>query len=86
MIKGAITTGEFLSFTLYLGLMIAPIVQMGNIGSQLNRSSCRFRSYRRAYEYGRPKKNLVIVRLNLRMLKETYLLIMFLLVMKKEKM
>ena len=35
MIKGAITTGEFLSFTLYLGLMIAPIVQMSNIGSQL---------------------------------------------------
>lgn len=35
MIKGDITTGEFLSFTLYLGLMIAPIIQMGNIGSQL---------------------------------------------------
>ena len=29
------TTGEFISFTLYLGLMIAPIVQMSNIGSQL---------------------------------------------------
>ncbi|TCI84821.1 ABC transporter ATP-binding protein [Tenacibaculum sp. M341] len=34
MIKGEMTTGEFLSFTLYLGLMIAPIVQMSNIGSQ----------------------------------------------------
>jgi subfamily B ATP-binding cassette protein MsbA len=30
-----LTVGEFLSFTLYLGFMIAPIVQMSNIGSQL---------------------------------------------------
>jgi len=29
------TTGDFLSFTLFLGFMIAPIVQMSNIGSQL---------------------------------------------------
>ncbi len=29
------TTGDFLSFTLYLGFMIAPIVQMSNIGSQI---------------------------------------------------
>jgi subfamily B ATP-binding cassette protein MsbA len=29
------STGDFLSFTLYLGFMIAPIVQMSNIGSQL---------------------------------------------------
>ncbi|EDM43186.1 ABC transporter, ATP-binding/permease protein [unidentified eubacterium SCB49] len=35
MIEGSMTTGEFLSFTLFLGLMIAPIVQMSNIGSQL---------------------------------------------------
>lgn len=35
MIQGEMSTGEFLSFTLYLGLMIAPIVQMSNIGSQL---------------------------------------------------
>ncbi len=34
MIQGSLTTGEFLSFTLYLGLMIAPIIQMSNIGSQ----------------------------------------------------
>ena len=27
--------GEFVSFTLFLGFMIAPIVQMSNIGSQL---------------------------------------------------
>lgn len=33
--KGDLTFGEFLSFTLYLGFMIAPIVQMSNIGSQL---------------------------------------------------
>ena len=35
MIYGDMTTGEFLSFTLFLGFMIAPIVQMSNIGSQL---------------------------------------------------
>lgn len=29
------TMGDFLAFTLYLGFMIAPIVQMSNIGSQL---------------------------------------------------
>ncbi len=31
----ALTVGEFLTFTFLLGLMIAPIVQMSNIGSQL---------------------------------------------------
>ena len=35
MIIGDMTTGEFLFFTLILGFMIAPIVQMSNIGSQL---------------------------------------------------
>ncbi len=35
MIKGTMTMGDFLAFTLYLGFMIAPIVQMSNIGSQI---------------------------------------------------
>jgi ABC-type multidrug transport system fused ATPase/permease subunit len=35
IMTGKLTFGEFLSFTLYLGFMIAPIVQMSNIGSQL---------------------------------------------------
>ncbi len=35
IINDDLTLGEFLSFTLYLGFMIAPIVQMSNIGSQL---------------------------------------------------
>jgi len=35
MIEGTMTVGEFLFFTLILGFMIAPIVQMSNIGSQL---------------------------------------------------
>lgn len=35
IIEGEITLGDFLAFTLYLGFMIAPIVQMSNIGSQL---------------------------------------------------
>ncbi|NCO62644.1 MAG: ABC transporter ATP-binding protein [Flavobacteriales bacterium] len=35
IMMGDLTVGEFLSFTLFLGFMIAPIVQMSNIGSQL---------------------------------------------------
>lgn len=35
IMQGELTFGDFLSFTLYLGFMIAPIVQMSNIGSQL---------------------------------------------------
>jgi len=35
IIQGTMTYGDFISFTLYLGFMIAPIVQMSNIGSQL---------------------------------------------------
>ena len=35
IMEGDLTMGGFLSFTLYLGFMIAPIVQMSNIGSQL---------------------------------------------------
>ena len=35
IMQGSMTVGEFISFTLFLGFMIAPIVQMSNIGSQL---------------------------------------------------
>jgi len=35
IIQGDMTVGDFLAFSLYLGFMIAPIVQMSNIGSQL---------------------------------------------------
>jgi subfamily B ATP-binding cassette protein MsbA len=35
IMAGELTIGEFLTFTFLLGLMIAPIVQMSNIGSQL---------------------------------------------------
>jgi subfamily B ATP-binding cassette protein MsbA len=35
IMNGEMTYGEFVSFTLFLGFMIAPIVQMSNIGSQL---------------------------------------------------
>ena len=35
IIQGTLTTGEFLMFTILLAQMIAPIVQMSNIGSQL---------------------------------------------------
>ncbi|WP_339812722.1 ABC transporter ATP-binding protein [uncultured Imperialibacter sp.] len=35
IITNEMTMGDFIAFTLYLGFMIAPIVQMSNIGSQL---------------------------------------------------
>jgi ABC-type multidrug transport system fused ATPase/permease subunit len=35
IIQQEMTFGDFLAFTLYMGFMIAPIVQMSNIGSQL---------------------------------------------------
>jgi subfamily B ATP-binding cassette protein MsbA len=35
MVGGGLTSGEFVQFTVLLGFMIAPIVQMSNIGSQL---------------------------------------------------
>ena len=35
IIENELTIGEFIEFTVILGLMIAPIVQMSNIGSQL---------------------------------------------------
>ncbi|WP_291966538.1 ABC transporter ATP-binding protein [Maribacter sp.] len=35
MMQGDLTTGEYFEFTFLLALMVAPIVQMSNIGSQL---------------------------------------------------
>jgi ABC-type multidrug transport system fused ATPase/permease subunit len=35
IMENKLTAGEFVSFTLFLGFMIAPIIQMSNIGSQL---------------------------------------------------
>ncbi len=35
IMQGALTLGDFFAFTLYLGFLIAPIVQMSNIGSQI---------------------------------------------------
>jgi subfamily B ATP-binding cassette protein MsbA len=35
IIEETLTTGDFLAFTLLIGFMVAPIVQMSNIGSQL---------------------------------------------------
>lgn len=35
IMEDKMTNGDFVSFTLFLGFMIAPIVQMSNIGSQL---------------------------------------------------
>src|SRR5690554_6377756 len=44
MMLGEMTTGDFLFFTLILGFMIAPIVQMSNIGSQLTEALAGLRS------------------------------------------
>ncbi|MCB0566938.1 MAG: ABC transporter ATP-binding protein, partial [Phaeodactylibacter sp.] len=52
IIQGDMTFGDFLAFTLYLGFMIAPIVQMSNIGSQLTEAFRRARPHRGDHEYG----------------------------------
>lgn len=33
--QGVMTVGDFFAFTLYLGFLVAPIIQMGNIGTQI---------------------------------------------------
>ena len=38
IIQGKMTIGDFFAFSLYLGFLIAPIVQMSNIGSQMTES------------------------------------------------
>lgn len=38
IIRGRMTVGDFFAFSLYLGFLIAPIVQMSNIGSQMTES------------------------------------------------
>jgi len=35
IIKGQMTVGDFVAFTLYLAFLVAPIVQMSNIGTQM---------------------------------------------------
>lgn len=35
IVSGEMTLGDFFAFTLYLGFLIAPVVQMSNIGSQM---------------------------------------------------
>ena len=35
ILQGTMSVGDFVAFTLYLGFLVAPIVQMSNIGSQL---------------------------------------------------
>ncbi len=35
ILDGKMTVGDFFAFTLYLGFLVAPIVQMSNIGSQI---------------------------------------------------
>ncbi|MBL8994584.1 MAG: ABC transporter ATP-binding protein [Spirochaetia bacterium] len=35
IVKGGMTLGDFTSYTLFLGFLVAPVVQMANIGTQL---------------------------------------------------
>ena len=35
ILRGAMTVGDFVSFSLYLGIMVAPIVQMSRIGTEI---------------------------------------------------
>ena len=61
IMNNAMTYGEFVSFTLFLGFMIAPIVQMSNIGSQLTEA---FAGLDRTQELmGIPEENNMDIRL-----------------------
>lgn len=58
------TYGEFVSFTLFLGFMIAPIVQMSNIGSQLTEAMAgldRTQELMNMEEEDDPKQRTVLV-------------------------
>ncbi|MEM7263785.1 MAG: ABC transporter ATP-binding protein, partial [Planctomycetota bacterium] len=35
ILEGSMTVGEFLAFTLYLGILVAPVMQIANVGTQL---------------------------------------------------
>ena len=57
IIDGRITIGDFFAFTLYLGFMIAPIVQMGNIGSQITEAFAGLDRMGEILEIGRDGEN-----------------------------
>lgn len=62
--NGNMTYGEFVSFTLFLGFMIAPIVQMSNIGSQLTEAMAgldRTQELMDMEEEDDPKKRTVLI-------------------------
>ncbi len=64
IMKGDMTYGEFVSFTLFLGFMIAPIVQMSNIGSQLTEAMAgldRTQELMNMEEENDPKKRTLLV-------------------------
>tara|TARA_B100000767_G_scaffold275714_1_gene314591 strand:- start:3542 stop:5278 length:1737 start_codon:yes stop_codon:yes gene_type:complete len=64
IMKNTLTYGEFVSFTLFLGFMIAPIVQMSNIGSQLTEAFAgldRTQELMKLPEENDPKKRTVFL-------------------------
>ena len=63
IMQDQMTYGEFVSFTLFLGFMIAPIVQMSNIGSQLTEAFAgldRTQELMRTPEEDDPKQRTVV--------------------------
>lgn len=64
IMDNTMTYGEFVSFTLFLGFMIAPIVQMSNIGSQLTEAMAgldRTQELMNMPEEDNPEKRTVIL-------------------------
>ncbi len=64
IMDNTMTYGEFVSFTLFLGFMIAPIVQMSNIGSQLTEAMAgldRTQELMNMTEEDNPEKRTVIL-------------------------
>jgi len=68
IIEGRMTVGDFFAFVLYLGFMIAPIVQMGNIGSQITEAFAGLDRMedllRKEREEDDPKRTVVLDELN----------------------
>ncbi|MEI6865913.1 ABC transporter ATP-binding protein [Flavicella sp.] len=65
MMDNTMSYGEFISFTLFLGFMIAPIVQMSNIGSQLTEAMAgldRTQELMQMKEEDDPKQRTVVLK------------------------
>jgi subfamily B ATP-binding cassette protein MsbA len=65
ILRGEMTVGEFVAFTLYLAFLVAPIVQMSNIGTQMTEAFAgldRMEEILRLHPEGHEEARSVVVR------------------------